>query len=142
MPNSGEDPCIDRDGLIWYRTTDGRLARDHWRKGDCCGQPSGFTGPRINMLLTDAGERLWWVRIRRSLYGRREILSMNPVNGEQILRCSTRLSARTDPCGTHRWSLEKMEQPWRWLKRSLGRTSFSVAAQGSPIRRQAAVARG
>ena len=121
-PNFGGDPCEDRDGVIWYRTAEGHLAKIIGGKVIRLDQPPGLRSPNINKLLKDDSGHLWVGTDREiAVWDGKTFLDMNPTNGEPDIAVRDMafcpdgsLWVRTDhqlrKCINRRWLAEA--KPW------------------------------
>ena len=82
-PDFGGDPCQDRDGAIWYRTSEGHLGKIIGKTVVRLDNPPGLRSPNVNRLLKDNSGRLWVGTDKEiAVWDGKLFVDMNPTNGE------------------------------------------------------------
>jgi signal transduction histidine kinase/ligand-binding sensor domain-containing protein len=79
-------PCADGDGVIWYRTAEGRLGQIRSNQVSVLADPPGLRSAHINALVTDDRGRLWVGTDQElALWNGRTFVNGTPTNGEPVL---------------------------------------------------------
>lgn len=114
--------CYDRDGTIWYRTTNSQLGRLSGGQFSVLARPPGLRSPRINALQTDAEGRLWvGTDTELARWDGQAFVDMTPTNGEpdlavrQLALCHdgsvwVHTENQLRKCSGRRWTVEA--RPW------------------------------
>ena len=80
---SGMRPCEDRNGVVWYQTTNGRLAQVQGKKVTAMDNPPGLKSPEVNILLKDGAGRIWvGTEKELAVWDGNTFVNMTPTNGE------------------------------------------------------------
>ena len=114
----GLRPCEDQEGVIWYETTNGRLARVQGKKVTAMDNPPGLKSPEVNMLLKDGAGRIWvGTEKELAVWDGNTFANMTPTNGEPEMAVQSLAAApdgslwvRTDDklrkCANRSWLAE------------------------------------
>lgn len=80
---TGQAYCQDRDGLLWYRTRDGRLGRVFGTNSELVGLTGVFEGQSVNWLGVDRAGRVWiGTRVGLGMWDGRQFVDQTPTNSE------------------------------------------------------------
>jgi ligand-binding sensor domain-containing protein len=82
----GSSFCADRQGVIWYRTRDGKLGQVCSNQFVPMPDPPGLSSPQINTLITDPAGVIW-AGTEKGLarWNGKLFVDMTPTNGEPDL---------------------------------------------------------
>lgn len=88
-------PCMDRQGVIWYRTVGLQLGQVRSNQFAPVLNPPGLRSPQINSLLTDAAGQMW-VGTEKELarWDGAKFANMTPTNGEPDLHVQQMAACR------------------------------------------------
>jgi signal transduction histidine kinase/ligand-binding sensor domain-containing protein len=84
-PNASLEPMFHEDatGVIWYCTSDGLLAQLRGTHTVTLANPPGLRGRSINVMVTDAADRIWVGTDKELAYwDGKTFVNMTPTNGE------------------------------------------------------------
>jgi signal transduction histidine kinase/ligand-binding sensor domain-containing protein len=76
-------PYEDRDGVIWYRTSNRHLAQMRGKTVTRMDNPPGLGSPQVNLLFKDGTGRIWASTEKElAVWNGNRFVNMTPTNGE------------------------------------------------------------